>query len=104
MEAGALIQNASTTFDRTITYTYDPLNRLTAADYDDGTYFHYNYDAVGNRLSEVTDAGTNTYVYDVANRLWIARAAVVGAGIAVGCPVAAKMDAAKVFFCVRKRE
>ena len=25
---------------RVIHYTYDPLNRLTAADYDDGTYFH----------------------------------------------------------------
>jgi RHS repeat-associated protein len=52
-----------------ITYTYDPLNRLTAADYSDGTYYHYTYDAVGNRLSETTQDGTTTYVYDAANRL-----------------------------------
>jgi RHS repeat-associated protein len=53
----------------TITYTYDPLYRLTAADYSDGTYFHYTYDAVGNRLSETTQLGTTTYIYDAANRL-----------------------------------
>ena len=53
-----------------IAYTYDPLYRLTAADYNGGTsYFHYSYDAVGNRLTEVTQAGTTTYVYDNANRL-----------------------------------
>ncbi len=53
----------------TITYTYDALGRLTAADYDSGEYFHYTYDAVGNRLTEDTLAGTNTYAYDIANRL-----------------------------------
>jgi len=53
----------------TIYYTYDPLYRLTAADYDDGTYFHYTYDAVGNRLNEETDESTSTYTYDIANRL-----------------------------------
>ncbi|MCK5793082.1 MAG: hypothetical protein KAH12_00130, partial [Anaerolineales bacterium] len=55
----------------TIDYTYDPLYRLTAADYDDddGTFFHFTYDAVGNRLTQDTLAGTNAYVYDIANRL-----------------------------------
>jgi RHS repeat-associated protein len=53
----------------TITYTYDPLYRLAAADYSDGGYFHYTYDAVGNRLTETTLAGTTNYVYDIANRL-----------------------------------
>jgi len=52
-----------------ITYTYDPLSRLTAADYEDGRYFHYGYDAVGNRVSEETLAGEIEYVYDNANRL-----------------------------------
>ncbi|MGH2620385.1 MAG: RHS repeat-associated core domain-containing protein [Anaerolineales bacterium] len=53
-----------------ITYDYDPLYRLTAADYNGGTtYFHYTYDAVGNRQTEVTQAGTTAYVYDIANRL-----------------------------------
>ncbi|MGD8456596.1 MAG: hypothetical protein PVF83_09450 [Anaerolineales bacterium] len=45
----------------TIDYTYDPLYRLTAADYDTGIYFHYTYDAVGNRLSQTTDTATTNY-------------------------------------------
>jgi RHS repeat-associated protein len=53
----------------TITYAYDALYRLTAADYSDGSYFHYAYDSVGNRLTEQTQAGTTSYVYDIANRL-----------------------------------
>jgi YD repeat-containing protein len=36
---------------RTITYTYDPLNRLTAADYSTGEQYAYQYDAVGNRTA-----------------------------------------------------
>ena len=65
---------------RTITYTYDPLGRLTSANYGDGNYFVYTYDAVGraalpqwsggsNRLTETTQFGTTTYTYDAANRL-----------------------------------
>lgn len=53
----------------TIDYTYDPLYRLTAADYDTSEFFHYTYDAVGNRLTQETHEETNTYVYDTANRL-----------------------------------
>jgi RHS repeat-associated protein len=53
----------------TITYTYDPLYRLTGADYSDGAYFRYTYDAVGNRLTQDTGTITNTYSYDAANRL-----------------------------------
>ncbi len=55
-----------------ITYTYDPLNRLTAADYDNGVYFHYTYDPVGNRLtqtSSLNQGNPDVYVYDSANRL-----------------------------------
>ena len=52
-----------------IEYSYDPLNRLTAADYSSGTYFHYAYDPVGNRTSQATASGTTGYVYDSANRL-----------------------------------
>ena len=54
---------------RTITYAYDPLGRLISANYGDGNYFVYTYDAVGNRLSETTQFGTTTYTYDAANRL-----------------------------------
>ena len=53
----------------TIDYTYDPLQRLVAADYSTGEFLHYTYDAVGNRLTQDTLAGTNTYDYDIANRL-----------------------------------
>jgi hypothetical protein len=60
---------------QTITYTYDSLNCLTAADYDTGAYFHYVYDAAVNRLSEAQKSGAdaaeevNSYSYDIANRL-----------------------------------
>lgn len=63
--ANPLLLTATTT----ISYTYDALYRLTATDYSDGKYFHYTYDAVGNRLSQQTQTGNTTYVYDDANRL-----------------------------------
>jgi RHS repeat-associated protein len=53
----------------TINYTYDGLSRLTAADYSSGDYYHYAYDAVGNRLNETTTKGETAYTYDTANRL-----------------------------------
>ena len=57
----------------TIQYTYDGLYRLTAADYSTGDYYHYGYDAVGNRLSqEKLVSGmltTDSYLYDDANRI-----------------------------------
>jgi YD repeat-containing protein len=55
--------------DQAIDYTYDPLNRLTGAAYNDGNNYAYTYDAVGNRLTETTAAGTNQYTYDEDNRL-----------------------------------
>ena len=48
-------------------YQYDALYRLTGADYSDGTYFRYTYDACfaggksGNRLTQETVTGTITY-------------------------------------------
>ena len=58
----------------TIDYTYDPLGRLTAADYSTGDYYHYTYDAVGNRLYEVNVTNgsvpnDNDYTYNAANWL-----------------------------------
>ncbi len=55
----------------TISYSYDPLYRLTGASYS-GTLtnnFAYTYDAVGNRQTQVVDGTTTSYVYDIANRL-----------------------------------
>jgi YD repeat-containing protein len=62
-----LTLSASSTL--TITYGCDPLERLTAADYSDGSFFHYSYDAAGNRLSETTQAESNLYTYANANRI-----------------------------------
>ena len=66
----APLQTAGYTTTRVIVYTYDPLYRLTRADYNDGTYFRYTYDAVGNRITgETAGATVNSYVYDIANRV-----------------------------------
>jgi hypothetical protein len=64
-----LLPEEAGTYEVTIDYGYDPLYRLTAADYSDDTYYHYTYDAVGNRLTQETDLVTNAYTYDIANRL-----------------------------------
>ena len=63
------ISGGYTTTTRAITYTYDPLNRLTGADYSTGETFAYAYDGVGNRTAMTTTTGTTTYTYDAANRL-----------------------------------
>ena len=63
--------------DVTIDYTYDPLYRLTAADYSDGKSFGYSYDAAGNRTGEtkckhegeLNLCDLTPYDYDDANRL-----------------------------------
>jgi len=61
---------------RTITYTYDALNRLTAADYSTGEQYGYQYDAVGNRTvytltTPLDGTAVTTYTYDAANRLQV---------------------------------
>ncbi len=59
--------------ETTINYTYDPLYRLTEANYSTGDYYHYTYDAVGNRLQQTTMvnglSSVVDYGYDNANRL-----------------------------------
>jgi RHS repeat-associated protein len=61
----------------TIDYTYDPLNRLIAADYSNGTAFSYTYDAAGNTLEYGRTTGgqtvTTMYTYDAANQLTTAQ-------------------------------
>jgi len=52
-----------------IEYAYDPLYRLTAAEYSSGEFFHYSYDAFGNRLIQETQVGETDYAYDRAQRL-----------------------------------
>ncbi len=54
---------------RVISYTYDPLSRLTSAVYSSGECYQYAYDRVGNRTVQTTTVGAITYQYDAANRL-----------------------------------
>ena len=57
----------------TIDYTYDALNRLTSATYNDGRSFGYTYDPAGNVLQLEQNLGpgtvTTTYTYNTANEL-----------------------------------
>ncbi len=55
--------------NRVIDYTYDPLSRLTGANYSTGEDYAYQYDAVGNRTIMTDTTGVTTYTYDAANRL-----------------------------------
>lgn len=43
---------------QTVRYSYDNLNRLTRLTYANGTIVSYNYDANGNRISEIITGGT----------------------------------------------
>ncbi len=62
--------------DATLTTTvgafgYDGVQRLTAAQYTDGSAFAYGYDAVGNRLAAtrtLTSTQTHSYTYDYSPR------------------------------------
>ncbi|MEW5717855.1 MAG: hypothetical protein AB1817_04445 [Chloroflexota bacterium] len=52
-----------------MSYTYDPLYRLTSANAT-GAYtgtFAYTYDAVGNRLMQTANGALTNYAYDNAN-------------------------------------
>jgi len=65
------------TTTRTITYTYDPLSRLTSADYSTGESFQYAYDAASNvtaMTETITATIVTTYTYNAANQLATARA------------------------------
>jgi YD repeat-containing protein len=44
---------------------YDSLNRITRAEYADGTVAAYTYDAAGNRLSEVVDTAVPSVTIEV---------------------------------------
>lgn len=53
MQGGTITPNTEISGTTTIiTYTYDSLSRLTAADYSNDIFYHYSYDSVGNRLTE----------------------------------------------------
>jgi RHS repeat-associated protein len=66
---GCTLPTAPITGTRVISYTYDPLWRLSQAAQSDGACYQYKYDKVGNRTTMTTTAGVTTYGYDAANRL-----------------------------------
>jgi YD repeat-containing protein len=62
---------------REISYIYDALYRLTAADYSTGEAYAYQYDPVGNRTAytlttPLDGTAVTAYTYDAANRLQVA--------------------------------
>jgi YD repeat-containing protein len=71
---GQTATTTATTATTVIAYTYDPLYRLTSANYS-GLYtytFGYAYDPVGSRTTQtrtITNTQVITYVYDNANRM-----------------------------------
>jgi RHS repeat-associated protein len=73
VQVGPLAVQHQQTMSQTIDYTYDPLNRLTNAEYSNGDYFLYTYDTVGNRLyhESLIDSVPfeADYLYDEANHL-----------------------------------
>ena len=69
-----LAQPSAPNITSTINYAYDPLYRVTGANYTGSlTYtFAYRYDPVGNRTAQtatITSTLVTTYTYDNANRL-----------------------------------
>jgi RHS repeat-associated protein len=54
--------------DRTSSYGYDGLGRLTSAVEDLGNTFSYGYDRVGNRVSETANGATQSHTYNAANQ------------------------------------
>jgi YD repeat-containing protein len=74
VQTPAAQSDGGVTVTRTITYTYDPLNRFTSADYSTGEQFEYAYDEVGNRAAHTVTTAlaqttVTTYTYNAANRL-----------------------------------
>ena len=63
-------QGSLSATDRTETYGYDDLYRLTGVNYGDGQTQGYAFDAMGNRASKTdSSTGSESYNYDNLNRL-----------------------------------
>ncbi len=68
-EPACLYPTSPITGTRVISFTYDPLYRLSETAYSSGECYQYGYDPVGNRTVMTTTAGVTLYQYDAANRL-----------------------------------
>ena len=79
------LQQSGTLTTTVIRYTYDPIGRLTRADYSNGESFAYAYDTVGNpanygqgysrtaQTATITSTQVTTYTYNAANQLVTAK-------------------------------
>lgn len=68
-------------FADTITYQYDELNRLIRVEYSNGTVIEYNYDAAGNRITKVIQAGElSSFSPSAPNSAWVPQGATVDSG------------------------
>ncbi len=64
------IKDSSGALQKSLSYSYDALNRLSTIANPDGSHTGYGYDGRGNRTSLRTPNGpTTTYTYDALNRL-----------------------------------
>ena len=58
LSLGTLLLASLSAWAGQVNYTYDELNRLTRVERDDGTIIEYQYDATGNRTSQIIKKGT----------------------------------------------
>jgi RHS repeat-associated protein len=65
----AIVNGGNTTYESTISYTYDARNRVTQAVDSAGGTITKTYDDVNRLITETTPNGSVTYSYDTAGRL-----------------------------------
>ncbi len=63
-----VVNGGATTYESTISYTYDGGDRLTQATDSASGAISYAYDGLGRPLTETTPQGTLSYTYDLAGR------------------------------------
>lgn len=57
----------------TVQYTYDSLNRITSATYDDGAVIEYAYDSDGNRLTQAINGVAPPCATDITGGVTVTR-------------------------------
>jgi RHS repeat-associated protein len=67
--AQAQLQSGGGSSTRTVTYSYDRLNRLTGANASVGDDYSYAYDRAGNRTSVTRNSTTTSRSYNAANQI-----------------------------------
>lgn len=102
--AVAALRPAAHPADRTVTWTYDALNRLISETNAEGTVSTYTYDSAGNRTSTSVAAGTGEVRtvnarFDIQGRL-IAELSAEGAAKLTGDQTQAEIDAVWALYAI----